>query len=130
MKNQEIFNLVKDHLLSQKECSWNAELGACAYYDQERNLTCAVGCLIDEDDYSYAFEGLSVSSVLSKNDPCFSDNTYREFEVALTNTIGVLTEEKIDLLNSLQNCHDRNSVVNWETQLINIAKTYNLEYNE
>ena len=126
MENQEIFNFVKDHLLSQKAQSFNDELNACAYYDHENNLTCAVGCLIDEDAYSPAFEGMAVSSVLSKNDPNFSDNTYREFEVALSNSIGKLTEEKIDLLNSLQVCHDSHNVANWETELKNIAKNFYL----
>jgi hypothetical protein len=57
----EIFNTVKDHLLSQGVKSFDDEEG-CAYRGPN-NTKCAIGCLIKDEHYTYRLEGKSIYSV-------------------------------------------------------------------
>lgn len=51
---QEVFDQVKNHLITQNEQSVNSD-GLCVYRNVD-GLSCAAGCLISEEEYSPDFE--------------------------------------------------------------------------
>jgi len=55
MNDQDIFKIVKDHLLQQNEKCLNDEWG-CGYRGS-KNKKCAVGVLIHDNNYRAFFEG-------------------------------------------------------------------------
>ena len=60
MNNQEVYDKVKAHLLSQGHKSLNAN-GDCSYRG-ENGAMCAVGVLIPDDMYQSSMEGNSCTS--------------------------------------------------------------------
>ncbi len=112
MTNQEVFDKVAAHLLTQGARStsarWPYKGGVCAYRG-EGGLKCAIGCLIAEEDYSPTIEGLGVHS-------------RRVF------TAAKLHESQISLASTLQTIHDTHSPTEWPRLLENAAATYQLAY--
>jgi hypothetical protein len=51
---QEVFDQVKNHLITQGEQSLNS--GGLCLYRNANGLSCAAGCLISEEEYSPNFE--------------------------------------------------------------------------
>lgn len=107
MTNQEAFDIVVKHLLSQGERSLTPG-GLCAYRGKN-GLKCAVGILIPDNEYSPELEG-SLSSVRYK---CSS-----------------LKSVDFDFLGKLQNIHDDYLPDAWEMGLKELAVNYNLEWKE
>lgn len=109
MTHQEIFNKVARHLLTQNKKSVLFSGGSCAYRGKD-GLKCAIGCLISDDDYCFAMEGNSVTT-LSYDFPGLG---LRE-----------ITEQS-NLLLSFQNIHDNFPPNEWWKRLLTLATFYNL----
>ena len=106
MNNQEVYDKVKAHLLSQNRKSLDDD-GQCVYRG-ENGAMCAVGVLIPDDMYLPSMEG----------DACSADDM-----------LLVLKQLGIDyrLARSLQNVHDNVYHSNWPTALERLAIGYGLK---
>ena len=56
---QEVFEYIVKHLVRQGEPAMTSRWGECTYRSPE-GLSCAVGCIIDDDTYCDSMEGKSV----------------------------------------------------------------------
>lgn len=97
MTNQEIFDKVNQHLLTQKTAA--VANGACAYRAGDK--ACAVGALIPDNLYTPAIEGCSVSVLVS--DPEVEYNS----PLAPVLIAAGFTPDQYPLLRDLQRVHDR-----------------------
>ena len=61
--NQEVFEFIVAHLLTQKEKSLD-EKGIGYRYRGENGLKCAVGAIIPDEDYDLTWEGCALKSPL------------------------------------------------------------------
>ena len=98
--NQAVFNFVVNHLRQQKLQSTDDPTGGCVYKSKD-GTSCAVGCLIPEEEYTSSFEGEPL-------------NRYLEDVVNDTNEITHWVHNKgydSRLLCELQWLHDDND--NW-----------------
>jgi hypothetical protein len=86
----------------------------CAYRG-DNGLSCAVGCLIPDDEYLSDMECLSVSELTD------------EFtSVKLSKHLSKFLTRNQDLLMDLQALHDSILPHNWPNRLAQIAERYNL----
>lgn len=106
---QEIYDTVAAHLLKQNGKALNNH-DRCAYRGAD-GKTCAVGCLISDDEYRPAFEGKRVNSVAAF---MFGEGNAR---VSVAN---------VQLLTSLQRIHDSNPTDTWRQDLQELARRYDL----
>ena len=111
ISQQEIFNKVTNHLITQGVRSVSEDGLGCLYRGPN-NLMCAVGCLIPVEVYSEKFEGFSVYDLI-ENFP---------------ETLNIFGEENIDLIGDLQATHDlwdgtKDHLIN---ELKFVANKYNL----
>ena len=106
MNNQEVYDKVKEHLLSQNLRSINP-IGECLYRG-ENGAMCAVGVLIPDDMYYSSFESQSCDSEAIRY---------------------VLNKFKIDVkfVCKLQIIHDSLSTCMWPKALENVATEYGLK---
>lgn len=109
--NQEIFNKVAFHLLSQNKKSRTKI--ECLYRGPD-GLKCAIGCLIPDEDYSSKFEGygLKRAEEWSELGEYFLKNNY--------------TEENLYFMKELQLIHDTEDVESWKNCLSNLAIDFDL----
>lgn len=118
MNNQELFDKVTNHLLTQNEQAFAN--GNCAYRgknEQGKVLMCAVGCLIPEDKYDTAMEGKLW-------------NYENAIPLALQEQGIDTNDEKIyDLISKLQDIHDYYTPERWYLELRDVARTFKLEYH-
>lgn len=119
MDNQQIFDKVATHLLTQNERSVDID-GDCQYRDPQ-GRSCAVGCLIPDEFYNPAFEGAQVSSAMK----------YGRKNSLLANAlegagIDVGNPTTIKLLAELQHMHDNDSPYGWPEDLRDIAMKFGL----
>lgn len=118
MNKQEVFKIVADHLMKQKEKS-EVKLDeahsylSCAYRGTN-GKSCAVGCLIKDEFYHPDFENMRVSA--------------ESVQDALINSIGTLTAGVLLLLSNLQQVHDSKEVVDWQRALENLARQHNIDW--
>lgn len=112
MTPQEVFDKVVSHLREQKICCKNEE-GTCAYRN-DQGLKCAAGCLINDDEYYSAYEGMSILEILSGN-----------YTFVPKSLIERLYPHHI-LIYRLQKCHDSFLPQFWESELQSIAQEFNL----
>lgn len=65
IRKQAIYDTVVKHLITQDEPAFLPVAGACRYRmtNDGRPISCAVGCLIKDTEYSEAMEGNSVSQL-------------------------------------------------------------------
>lgn len=119
MELREIFDKVKEHLLTQNAQSLGAvnEFGdpVCQYRSDDGKM-CAVGCLIPDNLYRIELEGRNVT-----------DDTI----LAVLNDAGILSEKDIYrysqknmMLSDLQVLHDHTNVENWPEGLDVIEYRY------
>jgi len=96
---QEVFDQVKNHLLSQKKKAVS-EYGSCYYrvLKDGKILKCAGGCLIADDEYNPHMEG------------------------RLWGTLPDITDYHAEFISELQQIHDKNDPDKWEG-LLKIAAT-------
>ena len=116
MTDQELFNIVATHLLTQNARSLGGTTEDICAYRGDNGLKCAVGVLISDKYYEEKFEGL----------PCSAGVVLKALELSL----GFLTADQIDLLTRLQIIHDRKLVKDWESYLEELAYEYELDMPE
>lgn len=112
MTNQQIFDKVVKHLLTQGEKSvvksaTNANI--CKYRGPE-GLMCAIGALIPDEAYSPDWEGISVGGIITP----------------LRRAAAIGPETKSTFLLDLQKIHDHAEVYQWSQELTNFAMMYGL----
>ena len=105
--HQEIFNTVAKHLLTQNKRS-EATDGLCMYRS-DAGLRCAIGCLIPDEKYSAALEGMGMDRSEVKN--ALPD----KYQCA-----------DMSFLCSLQSIHDACSTWSWKEELRGFANNYGL----
>ena len=105
--NQEIFDTVAKHLLTQKKRS-DGPMQNCLYRSKS-GLKCAIGCLIPDEKYSPSFEGMSIRQL---------DKT----KVLPAAYQGV----SLAFLGGLQRLHDAYPPSTWNTRLYLFAALNNL----
>lgn len=115
MEIQEVFDKVASHLLKQGKQSMNNALNVCAYRGSG-GLMCAVGCLIEDEFYSFELEGQRAFRV--------------QVRAALRRSIGDFDGGVAQLLDSLQVMHDDAPPEFWSDRLSQIARSYGLEFNK
>lgn len=112
MMDQELFDIVAKHLLTQNQPA--VAYGRCAY--RSGDLKCAVGCLIDDKNYNEDIEGKSIK--------------HEKVIKAVENSLGTpLSKEKINFLSDLQDIHDHTEPDDWKKGLEDFAVNYNLRFN-
>lgn len=109
MNNQEAFDKVAKHLLTQRAKAMKTPT-VCAYRAAD-GKTCAVGCLIPDDLYYPAMEGSGVGAV-RMNFP-----EIRKFFEDVDNS----------MLSRLQSIHDHHEVSLWRMGLDGVAKEFSLD---
>ena len=113
MTSKEVFNHVKNHLLTQGVRSLlsyrESKAVGCAYRDNGKQLKCAAGCLISDQEYDSSIEG----------------NTW----TTLVNS-GKVPSEHSMLIDELQRIHDVSSPEDWESELNSLEEKINSEYYE
>ena len=106
MTNQEVFDKVATHLLTQNKKAICPIDGRCKYRTSE-GLKCAAGIMISDDEYSPEMENRGIS-----------------------NLIAVHKLEKLapfyKLLHKLQCIHDVAGVADWRNELRMTAQIHNL----
>lgn len=117
MTNQEMFDRVKTHLLTQMERagepnpSYVVENGSApfrCFYHAPNGFKCAIGCLIPDEHYNRELEDKSV----------WNDNLQ---------TAAGITREQAGFARRLQQCHDEVPVEYWALTLTYIAIEFGLQ---
>lgn len=125
MDNQEAFDIVKRHLLTQKKISVNHE-GVCQYRGPD-GLKCAIGALIPDEIYNPTMENHTIKELLSRA----WRNKHLDSSRALLEVLGKVDE---NLLKVLQFHHDiaplHEAVQYWMVQLKEVARVYNLKWED
>jgi hypothetical protein len=114
MTPQEVFDKIVSHLRSQGKPSIGKH-GGCKYRN-EQNCKCAVGCLIEDDEYSPKMEGLVIFDLIKMEHDFIPETLKKRLEPHAT------------LLNNLMQVHDFRSVELWEPSFQGIAKEFSLTY--
>lgn len=110
MTNQEIFDRVACHLLRQNVRSVTyGKGGDFCLYRGPNGTSCAVGCLIPDEDYSRYMERKGVRVLMD------------DYGCKLP-----FDQDSIPLLSALQKVHDDNMPSNWILALSYVAVEHNL----
>lgn len=111
MTEQEVFDTVKKHLLTQNKKAKNGS-GAICLYRTPNGLKCAIGCMIPDDKYVSRMEDTSVHILLFMYPGLPFANVDKKFLV------------------SLQDIHDykHNKVEDWPRLLEEFAIEHNLTF--
>lgn len=103
MKDQEVFDKVAEHLLTQHRKS--IRNGNPAYYGLN-GMRCAIGVLIPENEYREEFENKAVARIKA--------------------SVPALRDLNVALLDDLQDVHDGFKPSIWATQLRRVALRHDL----
>ena len=120
MTDQEIFDKVVAHLRQQGHKAMSEKLDVftqlpiCAYRAKNGDK-CAVGCLIEDEEYKETFEGVNALMIL--------DGGYGA-DMPLVERLYPHRQ----LLNELQIVHDKTEVEVWERELQGVAARFGLIY--
>lgn len=119
MTNQEIFDKVARHLLTQKVPAREARsrpdrIGMCLYRTKD-GKKCAAGCLIPDELYSPQMEGEDIQTVLRQ---------YPQVKHAILGDD--VEDSRFALLGNLQSVHDMHRPEEWKEQLAITAHDYSL----
>lgn len=115
--NQEIFDIVAKHLLTQAAKSLSVQCTGTVYehracrYRGDEGRKCAVGVLIPDELYKAELEGWSVT------------NTY------VMASMPEVEIESLDLVSKLQKLHDLADVYEWPVYLRELAAREGLSFN-
>lgn len=104
---QEVFDQVKNHLLSQKAQS---KMDDMCLYRNPNGLKCAAGCLIGDDEYVPEMDDRPSSG-------------WRELVLE-----GLVPKDHDTLIRRLQEVHDLYNVDGWSKKLELVAKEFGLSY--
>ena len=113
---QEIFDHVAKHLLAQNEAAkiFDEDDGTACFYRTAEGRSCAVGCCIADDEYSYKLENIPMRRLawLLNPNPIMEMNYNIREEIAAdfakqAGWYGAsIRQDQIDLLIALQEMHD------------------------
>ena len=111
LTDQQALTIVAKHLLAQNEKSSNPrpnpeDIARC-YYRGPRDLKCAIGALIPDDEYRVGLEKCGLQQVID--------------------AVPSLTGLSYSLLAGLQTVHDRYEPEGWEKQLQHVASNHSLK---
>lgn len=116
MNPLQIIDKVTAHLLQQNaRCA--DDHGKCKYRCD--GMKCAVGCLIPDDKYEEAFEGIGVGMLLHDS----SKHAHRALPILEAIDVELGSPEH-DVLYELQYIHDKCEVIEWPTYLAMLRKRY------
>lgn len=128
---QQVFDKVARHLLTQRERAVDPSTGQCQYRTvrrgipgavETRELKCAVGCLINDEFYDPAIEGMSAGFVSPNNNTLLAH--------VLEQSGVPVDRPTLDLLHHLQRLHDASPVTtpvsDWPIRLRAIAESFGL----
>lgn len=118
MTHQQIFDKICLHFKDQQKRSFIPRIG-CKYkiVNSKETLKCAVGCLIEDNEYDEIFDCTTSMSLTSMID--YFDNKHP-----------IINSSNYNILYDLQYAHDTNfsaEQINYNLQ--NIATKYKLEFN-
>lgn len=115
LNRQEVFNTVKDHLLTQGRKSLAANGVSCMYRGLDGAM-CGIGPLIKDKFYDKGLEGNGVGADVVME--------------ALCSSMGLpdVCEHSV-FLDDLQNVHDICDVEHWPQALQVVASDYGLDYD-
>lgn len=100
---QEVFDIIKSHLLRQKQKSLDKR--TCKY--RHGDLRCAAGVLIPDECYDISFENLVWAALIGEKD---------------------FPRQHYHLISTLQEIHDQYDPIEWEEQLRAVASYFKLKY--
>jgi len=121
-RKQEIFNIVKEHLLTQGEQSKRYDGEVCRYrtFKDDKVLKCAIGVLIPDEMYEPAM------------DPNGFRNLVGKFPF-LKEVFGITSERDYHFFGALQLVHDDADDDDFKKTVISglkkVARTYKLKYS-
>jgi len=116
MNSQEVFDQIVNHLRQQRAKSIDI-LGRCAYRGSQ-GKKCAVGVLINDDEYCDQMEGSPVCDLID------SESKSQYVSIELRDRL----KPHMELLRALQLTHDLSEIKIWEQQFKEIAEHFKLEY--
>ena len=105
--DQEVFNQIANHLISQNTKS-SKDGGSFCHYRGSNNTKCAAGCIIADDEYKDCFEGKDWSQMVRR---------------------GYATPRHEKLIIRLQLIHDGSLPTYWKRDLISLAESLNLDHS-
>ena len=108
MKKKQVFQTVATHLLTQKNKSIAPDDTGMCMYKHDSGRSCAVGVLIDDDQYYKDLEGKATDAL----------EVIQAVEKSLDTNI---TKSDRDLLCKLQDIHDYSTVDSWREELQGLA---------
>ena len=112
--NEELFNRVRTHLLTQAKKSIDPATDNCLYRGPD-GTKCAVGILISDKYYSEYLENIGIGIGRAGG----------KVVEAVSNSLGVkLTIDNIELLDALQDVHDRYEVAQWPEKLEKVRRDF------
>ncbi len=120
MNNQDVFNKVAKHLLTQKRKALNNS--QCVYLNYNGDK-CAIGCLIPSDHQASRIKG-GVSTLFAHYPDIYEIIFGKKKNDDLNYT------NNYDFLVDLQLTHDNNEVKIWKHKLKEIASKFQLEWND
>lgn len=119
IQRRDVFNTIQAHLLKQNARSmgeydsaeFTGEDNPCMYRNED-GLSCAVGCLITDDNYDKTIEGMGMTpSVLT----------------AIESSLDIEVDQPLrTMLTELQHLHDSVDVGLWKNELIDLEDTLTL----
>lgn len=121
MNNQEIFDTIAKHLLTQNQKSLD-NTGKCVY-KSALGLSCAVGCLLKDKDTT-DYEGIGVVDLRN----ALMDRNHKNLYQDLLSVNIPDTDEAFNLLAYLQIIHDSFQPVKWQYHLKVLAEQQGLQW--
>lgn len=115
---QEVFDQVAKHMLTQNRKSILADNGPCAYRGAN-GLKCAAGALMTDEEYKYWFDADDSGKLTDKGGGWDS-----------LVECGAVPDVHASLILALQDVHDRGTVEQWPERLKKVAETYSLQFNQ
>ena len=102
---EQVFDQVAKHLLQQQKKSYSKD-GYTCFYRGANGLKCAAGSLIGDEEYEKRMEELSWTSLADE---------------------GLVPSKHLDLISHLQEIHDSSFVEDWERELTEVAKDFEIK---
>ncbi len=116
MNDQEVFDKVARHLLTQKRKSLVKDDSLSCMYRSHDGLQCAAGCLIPDSIYKERMEHNTINCMLSPK--------HERYEPSLAALLAGVSSE---MLRRLQLVHDRSAVHDWFGELDRAAVDFQLD---
>lgn len=110
MNEQEVFDTVKTHLLTQNQRAMDR--GGSCRYRTPNGLKCAAGVLMPDNAYSPHWEGEGILTIVADHPRALPDSIFNAVNMPL--------------IKDLQILHDEVEPANWAAALTKVAKSYGL----